>query len=262
MFTPAFGADGSAGNIAYTLGINAGSSGLVDTATGNAVVLALEGGQVVGRAGAGGAIVFTVSVNVAGTVTLDQVRAVVHPNAANPDEPISLAADNLVTLTATVTDGDGDQASATASIGQNLSFEDDGPVVTAATTQPMLVVDESDLVTNASASFVNVFTAAFGVDGPAAAGPIVFALGINAGSSGLIDTATGNAVVLALEGGQVVGRAGAGGAIVFTVSVNVAGTVTLDQRPGGSSSQCRQPRRADQPGRRQPRHPDRDPDRR
>ena len=46
----------------------------------------------------------------------------------NPDEPISLAADNLVTLTATVTDGDGDTATATADIGQNLSFEDDGPV--------------------------------------------------------------------------------------------------------------------------------------
>ena len=151
----------------------------------------------------------------------------VHPNAANPDEPISLAADNLVTLTATVTDGDGDQASATANIGQNLSFEDAGPVVTAAATQPMLVVDESDLVTNASASFANVFTPAFGADG--SAGNIAYTLGVNAGSSGLIDTATGNAVVLALEGSQVVGRAGAGGAIVFTVSVNVAGTVTLDQ---------------------------------
>ena len=91
-------------------------------------MLVLEGGQVVGRAGAGGPIVFTVSVNALGIVTLDQQRAVVHPDAANPDDPVTLAADDLVTLTATVTDRDGDSASATADIGQNLSFEDSGPV--------------------------------------------------------------------------------------------------------------------------------------
>ncbi len=55
----------------------------------------------------------------------------------------------------------------------------------------MLTVDESDLATNASASFAGVFTAAFGADG---AGNVAFALGITAGSTGLIDTATGNAV--------------------------------------------------------------------
>ena len=63
-----------------------------------------------------------------GIVTLDQQRAVVHPDAANPDDPVTLAADDLVTLTATVTDRDGDSASATADIGPNLTFEDDGPV--------------------------------------------------------------------------------------------------------------------------------------
>ncbi len=71
----------------------------------------------VGRAGAGGPLVFTVSVDALGNVTLDQLRAVVHPNAANPDDPVSLAADSLVTLTATVTDRDGDSTSATAAIG-------------------------------------------------------------------------------------------------------------------------------------------------
>ena len=127
VFTPTFGADG-VGNVAFALGIAAGSTGLIDTATGNAVVLSLEGGQVVGRAGAGGAVVFTVSVNALGFVTLDQQRAVVHPNAANPDDPVTLAADNLVTLTTTLTDRDGDSTSATAAIGTNLRFEDSGPV--------------------------------------------------------------------------------------------------------------------------------------
>ena len=45
----------------------------------------------------------------AGNVTLDQIRAVVHPTN-NPNEPKTLSADNLVTLTATITDKDGDSA--------------------------------------------------------------------------------------------------------------------------------------------------------
>src|SRR6185369_14614051 len=44
-----------------------------------------------------------------------------------PDDSVSLSADNLISLTATVTDKDGDHHSATLNIGQNLNFEDDGP---------------------------------------------------------------------------------------------------------------------------------------
>ncbi|MDF3234663.1 DUF5801 repeats-in-toxin domain-containing protein, partial [Mesorhizobium sp. DSM 30133] len=65
----------------------------------------------------------------AGAVTLDQLRAVVHADASNPDDSTSLAADNLVTLTATVTDKDGDHLSASLDIGQNLNFKDDGPSI-------------------------------------------------------------------------------------------------------------------------------------
>ncbi|TGP13156.1 hypothetical protein EN874_033475, partial [Mesorhizobium sp. M1D.F.Ca.ET.231.01.1.1] len=91
-----------------------------------------------------------------------------------------------------------------------------------------LTVDETTLATNATASFAGAFTPNSGADGPldadhngvADAGAVTYALGFNAGSTGLVDTATGQAVVLSLEGGQVVGRAGAGGAIVFTVSTD------------------------------------------
>ncbi|TIN21287.1 MAG: type I secretion C-terminal target domain-containing protein [Mesorhizobium sp.] len=93
------------------------------------MVLSLEAGQVVGRAGVGGAIVFTVTTDASGNVTLDQQRAVVHPTA-NANEPVSLNADNLVTLTATITDKDGDSSAATLNIGQNLTFLDDGPAFT------------------------------------------------------------------------------------------------------------------------------------
>ncbi|HMI40913.1 MAG TPA: DUF5801 repeats-in-toxin domain-containing protein, partial [Sphingomicrobium sp.] len=138
-------------------------------------------------------------------------------------------ADTLVTLTATVTDKDGDHQAATANIGQNLAFLDDGPSISASTTQPVLTVDETVLATNATASFASVFTSAFGADG---AGTVTYALGISAPSanSGLVDTATGSAIVLVLNGNVVEGHvATAGGALAFTVSVNAAGDVTLDQ---------------------------------
>jgi len=130
VFTPTFGADGAAAtnSTTYALGITAGPTGLVDTLTNQAVVLSVVGGVVQGRTSTSNELVFTVSVAANGTVTLDQSRAVVHTPNSGPDQPTSLSADNLITLTATVTDADGDTATATANIGQNLVFEDDAPV--------------------------------------------------------------------------------------------------------------------------------------
>ncbi|MFS2073121.1 DUF5801 repeats-in-toxin domain-containing protein, partial [Pseudomonas sp. CT11-2] len=127
-FTSAFGADG-AGTLTYALGVVVGASGLTDTASGQAVNLSLNGGVVEGRTATSNLLVFTASVAANGDVTLDQLRAVVHPNASNPDDSTTLSADNLVTLIATKTDGDGDSAQATLNIGQNLVFKDDGPTL-------------------------------------------------------------------------------------------------------------------------------------
>ncbi|NEP88883.1 MAG: hypothetical protein F6K18_19710 [Okeania sp. SIO2C2] len=77
-------------------------------------------------------IVFTVSVDGSGTVTLDQQRAVVHPDATNPDDAVSLATDLIsLTRTDTITDGDGDTATDDASIdlGPAITFKDDGPAL-------------------------------------------------------------------------------------------------------------------------------------
>ncbi len=128
-FVSAYGSDG-VGSLTYALGVVSGASGLVDTATGEAVNLGLNGGVVEGRTAGTNQLVFTVSVSAGGVVTLDQVRAVVHPTL-DPDEAKTLSAANLVTLTGTIVDKDGDTQSAVVNLGQALSFEDDGPTVSA-----------------------------------------------------------------------------------------------------------------------------------
>ncbi|MFR0688061.1 DUF5801 repeats-in-toxin domain-containing protein [Enterobacterales bacterium AE_CKDN230030158-1A_HGKHYDSX7] len=224
-FTSAFGTDG-AGTLTYALGVVVGASGLVDTATGQAVNLSVNAGVVEGRTAVSNDLVFTVSVAANGDVTLDQLRAVVHPDATNPDDSKTLTADNLVTLTATKTDKDGDSAQATLNIGQNLIFKDDGPSISSTGEEPTLTVDETDLTSNATQSFAANFTSAFGADG---AGTLTYALGVVAGASGLVDTATGQVVNLSVNAGVVEGRTAVSNDLVFTVSVAANGNVTLDQ---------------------------------
>uniref|UniRef100_UPI0021B64765 DUF5801 repeats-in-toxin domain-containing protein n=1 Tax=Pseudomonas citri TaxID=2978349 RepID=UPI0021B64765 len=185
-----------------------------------------NGGVVEGRTATTNLLVFTVSVAANADVTLDQLRAVVHPDTSNPDDAKSLTSDNLVTLVATKTDKDGDSAQATLNIGQNLVFKDDGPSISTTGTEPTLTVDETVLATNDTKSFVANFTSAFGADG---AGTLTYALGVVAGASGLVDSATGEAVNLSLNGGVVEGRTASSNLLVFTVAVAANADVTLDQ---------------------------------
>jgi len=103
VFTSSFGADG-AGTLSYSLSVTGGNgtaSGLIDVATGQSIVLVNNAGVIEGHVGnAAGAIAFTVSVNAAGDVTLDQIRAVQHPDATNPNDNVTLSNDNLVVLNA------------------------------------------------------------------------------------------------------------------------------------------------------------------
>ncbi|WP_095151316.1 DUF5801 repeats-in-toxin domain-containing protein [Pseudomonas sp. Irchel s3b5] len=224
-FISAFGADG-AGTLTYALSMVAGASGLTDTATGQAVILSLNGAVVEGRTETSDDLVFTVSVAANGSVTLNQIRAVVHTNTGDHDDSTTLTSDDLVKLTATKTDGDGDSAQATLNIGQNLVFKDDGPSINTTGTEPTLTVDESDLLSDATQSFAANFNSAFGADG---AGTLTYALGIGVGATGLTDTATGHAVVLSLNGTVIEGRTVTSDQLVFTVSVDANGSVTLNQ---------------------------------
>ncbi|RIX75831.1 hypothetical protein D3H34_24260 [Acidovorax cavernicola] len=241
--TPSYGADGAGTtSSAYALSVKSAgvASGLVDTLSNQSVVLTLTAGGVVeGRTAGSGLLVFTVSVDAAGTVTLDQLRAIVHPDTTNPDDSKTLAAADLIVLTRTdtITDKDGDQNTGSdfLNIGQSLNFEDDGPSIVVADIAPpdALTVDETVLATNASASFADNFssTPTYGADG---AGTVTSAYALSVKSagvaSGLVDTLSNQSVVLTLTAGGVVeGRTAGSGLLVFTVSVDASGTVTLDQ---------------------------------
>ncbi|WP_207209860.1 DUF5801 repeats-in-toxin domain-containing protein, partial [Tropicimonas sp. IMCC6043] len=232
--------------VTYALNVVGGpdvDSGLVDTLTNESVVLNLVGGVVIGSSATGGEV-FRVSVDTnTGQVTLDQSRAVVHPDSSDPDDSIGLTGSNKITLTATATDGDYDTATDTVDITGALNLEDDAPSFGTQSAAPSLTVDESDFTTDDSADFSTVFDPQFGNDGFKDADDndvedddaVTYALSVKdlGGAtvySGLTDTLSNEAVVLTLEGGDVVGRTETGGLEVFRVSVvENTGAVTLDQ---------------------------------
>jgi T1SS-143 domain-containing protein len=235
VFSSSAGADGQQ-SLTYSLDISADgvNSGVVDTTTGQNIVLTLNGNVVEGHVGTtAGALAFTVTVNSAtGVVTLDQIRAVVHPDGTDPDtsEAVSLSS-GVVALTATIVDSDGDRADTSIDLGHALNFLDDGPSIDLADLRaPTLTVDETNLAANDTADFSGVFTSDAGADGQQS---ITYTLGISANGvdSGVVDTLTGQNIVLRLNGGVVEGRVGTtDGTLAFTVSINGnTGEVTLDQ---------------------------------
>lgn len=241
LFTSSFNADNPGTPISYTLGINAGATGIVDVATGEAVVLVLNGAVVEGRTASSGDLVFTVSVDAGtGEVTLNQLRAVDHADANDANDPVSFAAADLITLTATIIDSDGDNAAATADIAGAMTFLDDGPdAVVVNAVADMLVLDESALpadgdgIRTVSASLADNFAAVidYGADG---AGSVDYALLLSADGigSGLFalgaNGAQGAEILLSLSGNTVTGSVG--GTDYFTITVDpVTGDITFTQ---------------------------------
>jgi VCBS repeat-containing protein len=227
-----YGNDGAGTTVwNYGLSILNAASGL--SSNGVPITLSPNAGVVEGRAG--GAMVFSISVNATtGVVTLTQFAEIDHalenPTTAPFDDQFAVLANGLVQLTgtATITDKDGDSASETLNLdlGGNIRFADHGPTISSTGTAPTLTVDETNFGINAPASFAANFVTDFGADG---AGTTAYALAATAGPSGLIDTLTGQAVNLVLNGSVVEGRTAGSNALVFTVTVSAGGTVTLDQ---------------------------------
>jgi len=247
VFDPSFGNDEEGDPTTYALGVSGpdADSGLTDTLTNEAVVLNLDDitGEVIGTTADTGEVVLRISVDADGNVTQTQLRSVVHNDPDDPEEsigPAMFSAAGLVTLTATAYDGDGDHDDATANIGLSFTFEDDGPSIDRNLVEvPDLVVDESAFG-SVFADFSSLFDTVFGNDGPKDTDDndtpdddaITYAVTIsNAGDdTGLIDSLTGEAVVLDVEGLDVIGVTEIGGLEVFRVSADgETGVVTLTQ---------------------------------
>ncbi len=233
VFVPTYGADGAGTVDSFVLGVKSDgvNSGLIDVASNQAIVLKLNGNVVEGHVGTtAGALAFTLSVNAAGDVKLDQILAVKHSNTSNPDDTANLSAADLITLTAKVTDKDGDTNTATANIGLALNFKDDGPTLAASGAIPTLIVDETVLGTDDTKSFASVFVPTYGADGAGTVGNYVLGIKSDGVASGLVDVASNSSIVLKLNGNVVEGHVGTtAGALAFTLTVNAAGDVKLDQ---------------------------------
>ena len=133
-FSAEFGADLQGLPSVYSLGVTQGDgsdSGLIDTQTGEPVLLRMDGEAVQGYVWVDGVEtpVFTVTVDSAtGVVTLDQLRAVEHPlgGVVGASDVVNIAA-GAIDLTKTVYDSDSDTDTATIDIGPVMYFQDAGP---------------------------------------------------------------------------------------------------------------------------------------
>ena len=86
-------------------------------------------------------MIFGISINGNGAVTVAQYSSVEHPTSPDSyDEAVNLA--GLLNAVVTVTDGDGDVATGTVGIGAAISFEDDGPSADITLTGTSAVLDE------------------------------------------------------------------------------------------------------------------------
>ncbi|MFM5711930.1 DUF5801 repeats-in-toxin domain-containing protein [Aeromonas veronii] len=181
VFNVQLGADGL-GSQSYSLNVQNASSGLIDTATGEQVQLSMNGSILEGRTATTGQLVFSLTVDSSGKVTLDQLRAVVHPTS-DPDEATFLGSGH-VNLTLTATDKDGDHASGVLDIGKVISFKDDAPSASAkAAASAGATLDETggfDAVDITSSAISGLFnTPVYGTDG---AGSVQYSLSATAGA--------------------------------------------------------------------------------
>ena len=245
-----FGADGPASSDAtvYSLVLNGVNTSLVDTLSGEGIDLVDNGGVIEGRTDTSNLLVFTLSIDAGtGAVTLTQERAVVHDDPNDPDEAGASAAfvgAGFIGLQVAVTDDDGDTVTDEIDIGDQVAFEDDGPTAGLTDGGAAIVVDETDgadvppevgplggnlgAVTVAAAALFTD-TSVFGSDGPANAGATEYSLVLNGANTGLVDTLTMEGIELVDNGGVIEGRTDTSNLLVFTLSINGAGDVTLTQ---------------------------------
>ncbi|WP_066552230.1 DUF5801 repeats-in-toxin domain-containing protein [Croceicoccus bisphenolivorans] len=238
-FEISYGAD-LPGNTEWALTLSAAGadSGLVDSATGSAILLyKTEDGVIEGRVGGSdGDVSFTVSIDDSGVVKLDQQRAIVHDDTTSNDEPASLA-DGVLFVTVTATDFDNDPVSLSLDLGGRVTFKDDGPAVTNVALGSSVSVDETDAgeafvsgpISATSATSIISATLAFGAD-DAAGDPVYTITIVGDGSTSLMTSDGDLPITLEQTSASVITGTYNGGAdTAFTVEINADGTLTVTQ---------------------------------
>ena len=267
-----YGADGP-GTTAYALHIPAdGTDSGVDTTDGHNIWL-YQGpnGIIVGREGdatnvpnPAGAIIFAVSIDSDGELTVVQYDSLKHPTFPNEyDEDIGLNTDALQAVV-TLTDADGDSASGSANIGSLVRFDDDGPKakiddlpvnvqhdetagvqnpgdgdMDQAAALPANLVAVGTLIGWAKSNSAVVTTAASSYGADDEGGTTVLSLKVSsAGVDSGLDITTGESIFLYKEGDVAVGRVGSGiggntpdplGNVAFVVSIDTDGKLNVAQ---------------------------------
>ncbi|WP_248298039.1 enhanced entry virulence factor RtxA, partial [Legionella pneumophila] len=235
--TSEMGGDYKNATMTHLIKITDAVSGL-QTTDGTPVNLFLESnGDISGRAGDIGApAVFAIRMNPnTGAITVAQYGSIKQFDTNSYDEAVDLT--GRISVVVTAKDSDGDVSNAEIPIGQLIIFEDDGPVVDMAVKAgAALTLDETkgvkagdananDEAASADANDIGyaklvgsdlfTLTKDAGSDGEQST---LFKLLVSAPASGLVDTATNQAIVLSANAGgtEVLGK-NTNGDVVFKV---------------------------------------------
>ena len=251
--TPDFGSDGDGGSSFSLDDPDATDSGLVDVATGAAVLLDKDGDDVVGYVDGGGTTAFDdaadteafrISINsVTGELTLNQSRAIVHDDE-NDDDDVKSMGPGKVFATVQVADGDGDTATDNVDISEVFAFKDDGPTATiAVNATPQLQTDDTTLASDDTETdpYATSPSDDGGADGSVDTVLTYSLVDVAAGTAtGLFATVDGGPIVLDKVGDDLVGYVNHGGGAgfdnaadleVFRLAIDSGtGQVTLDQQ--------------------------------
>ncbi|SFL15774.1 T1SS-143 domain-containing protein, partial [Pseudovibrio ascidiaceicola] len=233
------GADGvDAPEVTLEIAAQGADSGL-QTTDGSPINLYAEGDLIVGRAGDGNAaVVFAVSIDEYGSLSVVQYASLKHVQSAN-DDRLDLA--GKISAVLSLTDGDGDTDSASVAIGDKIIFHDDEPNATGAGSK--ITVSEADdfgVTTSGTLQFEGgsdgaIVTTARIVDDQGYARR--FDLEEPQGQRGDFLTVDGEKVVLSSTTDPdgiitIEGTTETGGATAFTVVVQPDGTFEFTQQLG------------------------------
>ncbi|CDZ70039.1 Hypothetical protein NGAL_HAMBI2610_16400 [Neorhizobium galegae bv. orientalis] len=229
-----YGADGAGSqSLALTKadgGVFNGESSGIQTLNGSDVKLYTEGNLVVGKVGA--TVVFALSIDGNGTVSMAQYQPIKHGDAANANETASV---NGVYVTTTISDREGDTARATTSTALDIKVRDDAPTVSP--TQTGVTVDEDglssgngagpaytdDAASNSKTASANL-SYNFGTDGLAGEATNVVFQTSNLASLGLKSLGTSLSYAWDNSTNTLTATAGNAGPVVFTLKVTDVAT--------------------------------------